>query len=350
MSTIRSPHLSRGARRAAVAVCLLLTASGAAWCVRDLVAARQPDGAPAGLLDGAPGAAVYDPLLAATGLVAAHAARRGTPTAPGALLSLAAATALLRLPVLWLPDRPPGPDGALALWAQLAALAQLVLAAALLAVVAGGRRAAPNPLAEVAAAYGVVQEAPPHGARPGAPGSPYRGPAGWTAGFLGAAALLLAAGELPALARLGADGYGAALLGADAPGALPGPPPHWAAVALALLTAAAGAGALRRAPWSRPAAITAGVLLLGHGAAALVTAVRAGLLGHLAAALGDARLTLAAAAVPALAGLCGLCAAALPGVPGGAAGGRRPVAYGDGPDEARPPHAPPPPAVRPPGW
>ncbi|MGG2458518.1 hypothetical protein ACO0M4_01565 [Streptomyces sp. RGM 3693] len=56
-----------------------------------------------------------------------------------------------------------------------------------------------------------------------------------------------------------------------------------------------------------------------------------------------------AATLVALAGLGGLLAAALPGAPDAPAGERRPVAYGNGPDAARPRHAPPPPSA-PPGW
>ncbi|MFB7630541.1 hypothetical protein ACFC0M_06280 [Streptomyces sp. NPDC056149] len=118
-----------------MASALLLTASEAAWLVRDLAVLRHPAGLSGGDLGAA--TAVYDPLLAATGLAAARTARRGTATAPGALLSLATATALLRLPVLWLPDPPPGTDGTPAAWARATAVAQLVLAGALLAVACG---------------------------------------------------------------------------------------------------------------------------------------------------------------------------------------------------------------------
>ncbi|MER6047386.1 hypothetical protein ABT168_07945 [Streptomyces sp. NPDC001793] len=356
MSTVRSSRLTRGARRTAASACLLLAASGAAWLVRDAVALPRPTDVLAAPLGTAPGtavrraASVCDPLLAAVGLGAALAVRRRAATAPGALLSLAAAAALLRLPLLWAPGAD-GSDGALAAWARATALAELLLAAALFAVVAAGRRPVPDPLAGVAAAYGVVQEAPRYGTRSGAPGSPYRRPAAALAVLLGAAALTLAAGELYALRRLGADGYRAALLGAAAAsGSALRPPPHWTAAALAVLAAAAAVAALRRAPWARPAALTAGLLLLGHGGARLDDAVRTGALGRLAALPGTAQIGLAAAVLVALAGLGALLVAALPGLPDATAGARPPEAYGDGPDAARPRHAPPPPSARPPGW
>ncbi|WP_438485997.1 hypothetical protein [Streptomyces sp. S186] len=355
MSAVRSSRLTRGARRTAASACLLLAASGAAWLVRDAVVLPRP----IDVLAGPPGtaarraASVCDPLLSAVGFGAALAVRRRAATAPGALLSLAAATALLRLPLLWTPgtDGADGVDGALAVWVRATAVAHLLLAAALLAVVAVGRRPVPGPLAGVAAAYGVVQEAPRHGARPGAPGGPYRRAAAALAVLLGAAALTLAAGELHALRRLGADGYRAALLGAAAaPGPALRPPAHWAAAALALLAAAGAVAALRRTPWARPAALTAGLLLLGHGGARLDDALRTGTLGRLAALPETAQLGLTAAALTALAGLGALLVAALPGLPDATAGARPPEAYGDAQDAARPRHAPPPPSARPPAW
>ncbi|MGG2458517.1 hypothetical protein ACO0M4_01560 [Streptomyces sp. RGM 3693] len=124
MSTVRSRHLTSGARRAALTACLLLAATGAAWLVRDLVVLGRPVEVRTGSLGAAPGvtarraASVYDPVLAVGGLAAALAVRRGGAPALGALLSLAAATALLRLPLLWTADRPPGPDGTLTAGAQ----------------------------------------------------------------------------------------------------------------------------------------------------------------------------------------------------------------------------------------
>ncbi|MFK0294477.1 hypothetical protein ACIQU6_28955 [Streptomyces sp. NPDC090442] len=260
MSTIRSSDLTRGARRAAVAAALLLTASEAAWLVRDLAVVRHP----VGLLGGEPGAAtaVYDPLLAATGLAAARTARRG--------------------------------DGA-------------------------GRAAVPGGRHRAAAPAGAVAAGP-------------------------------AAGRLGAPTGPGAGGHPAAPVGDFAPGAVLRTPPHWTALALLLLAAIAGTAALRRASWSRPAALTAGALLLGHGVAGLAAAVRSGTLAHLVAAPAPARLALVATVLLAVCGLGALCAAALPGVPDDAGGGRRPVAYGDGPDAARPRNAPPPPSAPPPGW
>ncbi|MFF2808936.1 hypothetical protein ACFVT2_17480 [Streptomyces sp. NPDC058000] len=308
MSTVRSRHLANGARRAAITGCLLLAATSAAWLVRDLVLLGRPVDVLTGSLGAAPGttarraASVYDAVLAMGGLAAALAVRRGAATAPGALLSLAAATALLRLPLLWTADRRRDRTDAHGRCAGHRTRPTGVRGAP-----AGGRRGRP--------ATGA--------------GSARRGRGGVRRDPGGAAARAPARrpGQPAPLAR-GRPGRPSRWSSWPRP---PRPPRY--------------AG-----PLARPAALMTGVLLLGHGGARLAVAGRSGAFGHLIGLPGAAQLSLVAATSVALAGLGGLLAAARPGAPDAPAGERRPVAYGDGPDVARPRHAPPPPSAPPPGW
>ncbi|QHC27324.1 hypothetical protein GR130_33730 [Streptomyces sp. GS7] len=355
---MRERRLTRGARDAGGLVCLVLALLGAVWIARDAAVARRPaelwwgwlGAPPAPHAAAIPVTSLYDPLLVLGGSAVAIAVRRRAVAAPGALLALAAATVLLRIPQLWIPLlRPPGArssqgvDGALADWAEGVAIAQLVLAAALFAVVAAGRRPVRGELsAVVPAAYGVVHEAPPYGAETGAAGRPRPGPARVAAVSLGAAALALIAGQLYRWRQLGWDAYREGLLGGALDGrALLEPPPHWQAAALALLALGAAVAMLRRARWARPAALAAGTLLLVRSAAVLALAVRAGEVARWAELCG--------AAVVALLGLAAVYAAARPGVRDAAADRPGPVAYG-GDGTARPRRAPPPPSTLPPGW
>ncbi|MEU8682055.1 hypothetical protein [Streptomyces sp. NPDC048611] len=368
MSTVRDGVLTRGARGLGALVCLLLALLSALWIIRDLTIAQQAADVGRFWLGETPrpreftawATSALDPLLVLGALVAAVAVlRTAVPSAvaTGALLSLAAATALLRTPLVWMLGAGwlQGLDSGLTARARLTALAQLALAVALLVVSVRGRRpdgstargahALQRP---VTPAYGVVRAVSP-GAAPEAPGRPFKGPAVTTAVLLGAAGLAVAGWELHWWARLGGNLYGKGLFGdASVFRALLQPPVHWQALALALSALTAAAAALRRAAWARPAALTAAALLCVHGGVALAFALHTGKLGRFAALPAPARLEVGTAAFVAAAGLTVLIAAARPGVP--AAAPEAVLAYGGAPGEARPPHAPPPPSTLPPGW
>ncbi|MET8016358.1 hypothetical protein [Streptomyces decoyicus] len=374
MSTGRDGVLTHGARGIGALVCLLLALLTAAWIIRDLTVAqhgadvwwtwlgeaRRPREFTAWATS------ALDPLLVLGALTAAVATLRGAVTssvAAGALLSLAAATALLRLPLVWVLGAGwlQGLDSGLTERVRLTALAQLALVVALVVVVVAGRKSggragrraghAVRGLPKGASsAYGVVHAAP-YGADPERPGRPSKGPAVTAAVLLGAAGLAVAGWEVHWQVQLGGAVYRKGLLGdASVFRALLQPPVHWQAVALALLAVGAAAAVLRRAAWARPAAMTAAALLLVHGAVALVFAVRTGEFGRLAALPVQARLEVGTAAFVAAAGLAALVAAARPGTPDASRDADGVLAYGAAPGEARPPHAPPPPSRLPPGW
>ncbi|MGA5562390.1 hypothetical protein ACPCUV_14605 [Streptomyces platensis] len=369
MSTVRDSVLTRGARGLGALVCLLLALIGAGWIIRDLAIAQH--GADVGRLwlgeAPRPGeftawaTSALDPLLVLGALVVAVAALRtavASTMVTGALLSLAAATALLRIPLVWMLGAGwlQGLDSGLMARARLTALVQLVLAVAMIVVCAAGRRPdgtagrahglpAPEP-----AAYGVVRAVPPT-AGPGAPGRPFKGPAVTVAVLLGAAGIAVTGWEIHWWAQLGGDIYAKGLFGdASVFRALLQPPVHWQAVALALLALGAAAAALRRAVWSRPAALAAAALLCVHGAVALAFAEHTGKLGRFAVLPVRAQLELGTAGFVAAAGLAALIAAARPGVPAAAPETDEVLAYGAAPGESRPRQAPPPPSTLPPGW
>ncbi|WP_330478569.1 hypothetical protein OG301_25125 [Streptomyces platensis] len=370
MSTVRDSVLTRGARGLGALVCLLLALIGVAWIIRDLAIAQH--GADVGRLwlgeAPRPGeftawaTSALDPLLVLGALVVAVAALRtavASTMVTGALLSLAAATALLRIPLVWMLGAGwlQGLDSGLMARARLTALVQLALAVALIMVCAAGRRrdgtggrgahGLPAPESE---AYGMVR-AVPLAAGPGAPGSPFKGPAVTLAVLLGAAGIAVTGWEIHWWAQLGGEIYAKGLFGdASVFRALLQPPVHWQAVALALLALGAGAAALRRAVWSRPAALTAAALLCVHGAVALAFAGHTGKLGRFAVLPVRAQLELGTAGFVVAAGLAVLIAAARPGVPAAVPETDAVLAYGAAPGEARPPHAPPPPSTLPPGW
>ncbi|MEV6564211.1 hypothetical protein [Streptomyces kronopolitis] len=375
MSTVRDGVLTRGARGAGALVCLLLALLAAGWIIRDLAVAEHPvDVGWAWLGETrrpreftAWATSALDPLLLLGALVAAVAQlRRAVPSsvAAGALLSLAAAVALLRLPLVWVLDAGwlQGLDSRLTLWARLTVSTQLALAAVLIMIVVAGRRrpdaragrhtagGAHGPAGAAAGVYGVVR-AVPSGIAPGRPGSPYRGPAATTGVLLAAAGLVLAGWEIHWCRQLGWSLYRKGLLGdASVFRALLQPPVHWQGAALAVLALGAGVAALCRAPWSRPAALTAAALLLAYGAVALVHAVRTGEFGRLAALSVHAQLGVGTAVLVSAGGLTALCAAARPGLPDTTRDAGAVRAYGSAPGELRPPHAPPPPSTLPPGW
>lgn len=372
VSTVRDGVLTRGARGAGALVCLLLALLAAGWIIRDLaVAEHRADVWWAWLGETrrpreftAWATSALDPLLLLGALAAAVAQVRRAVTssvAAGALLSLAAAVALLRIPLVWVLDADwlQGLDSGLTLWARLTVYAQLALAAALIMVVAAGRRrpdgrtgrhTAGVAYGAAAGAYGVVR-AVPSGADPGRPGSPYRGPAATAGVLLGAAGLLLAGWEIHWCRQLGWSLYRKGLLGdASVFRALLQPPVHWQGAALAVLTLGAAGAALRRASWGRPAALTAAALLLAYGAVALAHALRAGEFGRLAGLSVRAQLEVGTAAFVSAAAFTALCAAARSGLPDTARDADAVRAYGSTPGELRPPHAPPPPSTLPPGW
>ncbi|MFI1308193.1 hypothetical protein [Streptomyces sioyaensis] len=367
MSTVRDSVLTRGARGAGAVICLLLALLAAGWIIRDLVVAehradvwwawlgetRRPREFTAWATS------ALDPLLVLGALAAAVAQVRtavASSVAAGALLSLASAVALLRIPLVWVlgADWLQGLDGGLTGWARITVLAQLALAAALFVVVATGRRRPPGRpgrhAAGAAPVYGVVR-AVPSVVGPGRPGSPYRGPAVTAGVLLGAAGLTLAGWEIHWRQQLGWYLYRKGLLGdASVFRALLQPPVHWQGAALAVLALGAAAAALRRAAVGRPAALTAAALLLAHGAVALVHTARAGEFGRLAVLPVHTQLEAGTAAFVAAAALVVLLAAARPGLPDTSRDLDAVRAYGMAPDEERPPHAPPPPSTLPPGW
>ncbi|MFG2527514.1 hypothetical protein [Streptomyces sp. NPDC048516] len=374
MSTTRDGVLTRGARGIGALVCLLLALLTAGWIIRDLTIAqhgadvwwtwlgeaRRPREFTAWATS------ALDPLLTLGALVVAVATVRSavqSSVAAGALLSLAAATVVLRLPLVWMLGAGwlQGLEGGLTARARLTAITQLALAVVLIVVVVAGRRrdgradryarhAARGLPLVASSAYGVVH-AVPSGAGPERPGRPYRGAAVTAGVLLGAAGLAVAGWEIHWQQRLDGDVYRKGLLGdASVFRALLQPPVHWQAAALALLALGAAAAVLRRAPWARPAAMTAAALLLVHGAVALAFAVRTGEFGRLGALPAWARLEMGTAAFVAAAGLAALIAAARPGTPDVSHLTDGVLAYGSAPGEARPPHAPPPPSRLPPGW
>ncbi|WP_329173515.1 hypothetical protein OG754_14540 [Streptomyces decoyicus] len=375
MSTGRDGVLTHGARGIGALLCLLLALLTAVWIIRDLTIAQHGADVWRTWLGEARrpreftawATSALDPLLVLGALTAAVATLRGavpSSVAAGALLWLAAATALLRLPLVWVLGAGwlQGLDGGLTERARLTALAQLTLVTALVVVVVAGRKSggragrraghAVRGLPEGAsAAYGVVHAVPYGLPDPERPGRPHRGPAVTAAVLLGTAGLAVAGWEIHWQAQLGGAVYRKGLLGdASVFRALLQPPVHWQAAALALLAVGAAAAVLRRAAWARPAAMTAAALLLVHGAVALVFAVRTGEFGRFAALPVQARLEVATAAFVAAAGLAALVAAARPGTPDASRDADGVLAYGAAPGEARPPHAPPPPSRLPPGW
>ncbi|WP_327154924.1 hypothetical protein [Streptomyces tubercidicus] len=370
MSTVRDGVLTRGARGLGALACLLLALLGAAWIVRDLTVAQNAVDVGEFWLGETPrpreftawATSALDPLLVLGALVAAVTALRtavASAVATGALLSLAAATVLLRVPLVWMLGEGwlQGLDSGLMARARLTVLAQLALAVVLIMVSVAGRRpdgpsarGAHKLPATASTAYGVVRAVPPV-AGPGAPGRPFKGPAVTAAVLLGAAGTALTGWEIHWWVRLGGDLYGKGLFGdASVFRALLQPPVHWQALALALLALGAAAAALRRAAWARPAALMAAALLTAYGAGALAFAVRGGVVGRFAALPGRAQLEVGTAAFVAAAGLATLITAARPGVPAAAPDPDEVRAYGAAPGEARPPHAPPPPSRLPPGW
>ncbi|MGW7575325.1 hypothetical protein [Streptomyces sp. NPDC054765] len=374
MSTVRDGVLTRGARGIGALLCLLLAVLAAGWIIRDLTMARHAtDVWWAWLGEGRRpreftvwATSALDPLLALGALAVGVAALRRAVTssvAAGALLSLAAATALLRVPLVWMlgAGRLQGLDSGLTARARLTVLAQLALAVALIVVVVAGRQpggrtgrrtghAARGLPRGASSAYGVVHAAP-YGAEPERPGRPYKGPAVTAAVLLGAAGVALTGWEIHRCGQLGGDVYRKGLLGdASVFRALLQPPAHWQAASLALLALGAAAAVLRRAAWARPAAMTAAALLLVHGAVALVFAVRTGESGPLAELPAQAWPAAGTAAFLTAAGPAVLFVAARPGVPDVSHDADGVLAYGSAPGEARPPHAPPPPSRLPPGW
>ncbi|KIZ14270.1 hypothetical protein [Streptomyces natalensis] len=365
MSTRRNTGLSAGARGTAALLCVLMALTDIGWIIRDLNIAQHPADLwwtwlgevrrPGEFTAWATSA--LDPLLVLGALAAAAAALRAASSiATGALLALASATALLRLPLLWVLGAGwlQGLQSGLTGRARLTAGAQLALAVVLAVVVAAGRRpddSADEDLRGVTRrAYGVVHRLPDD-EPDDAPGRPYKGQAGALAALLGTAGPALAAWEVHWVLRLGWDVYRKGLLGdASAFRALLQPPVHWQMTACALLSLGAAVAALRRASWARPAALAAGALLAVQGAGVLVFAAGTGQLGQFPLLPGQAQLELGTAVVVALAGAAAAVVAARPGVPDSRPEAGGALAYDASPEAERPPHAPPPPSRLPPGW
>ncbi|MFF4949418.1 hypothetical protein [Streptomyces chattanoogensis] len=365
MSTRQRRGLSDGARGTGALACVLMALLSTAWIIRDLNIAQQPADLwwtwlgeahrPAEFTAWATSA--LDPLLVLGALGAAAAAlRAASSVASGALIALAAGTALLRLPLLWVLGAGwlQGLESGLTGRARLTAGAQLALAVVLAVVVAMGRRpdgSEDRALRGVArTAYGVVHRLP-YDDPDAVPGRPRRGPAVALGLLLGAAGLAIAAWEVHWSLRLGWGTYRKGLLGdASVFRALLQPPLHWQMTALALLGLGAAAAALRQASWARPAAMAAGALLFAQAAGVLVFAGGTGQLDRFPVLPGQAQLELGTALLVAVAGLAALAVAARPGVPDENPEDDGAQSYGASPEAERPQHAPPPPSTLPPGW
>ncbi|MEU9110371.1 hypothetical protein AB0D04_00920 [Streptomyces sp. NPDC048483] len=366
MSTSNKSGLSGGARGIGALACLLMALLSAGWIIRDLDIAQQPADLWWTWLGEArrPGeftawaTSALDPLLVLGALAAGGAAlRAASSVASGALLALAAATALLRLPLLWVLGASwlQGLESGLTGRARLTAGTQLALAVVLVVAVAAGRR--PDGRTDrglrgmARTAYGVVHRVPYDGESTAVPGRPRKGPARTLGVLLGAAGLSIAAWEVHWWLRLDWETYRKGLLGdASVFRALLQPPVHWQVVVLALLALGGAAAALRRASWARPAAMAAGALLFAQAAAALAFAGSTGQLDRLPVLPGQAQLELGTMLLVAVAGLAAVVVAARPGVPDESRDADGAVAYGASPAAERPPHAPPPPSTLPPGW
>ncbi|MEC4018466.1 hypothetical protein [Streptomyces sp. H27-D2] len=358
--------LARGTRVLGALGCALLALTALAWIVRDLTVVHEPGelwwmwaGSRAAAADGAVwGSSLQDLILLAVCSTAAIAALR-SPVAAGALAAAGAAAVLLRLPTLWLVDADwmPHSDDGLSALARISAVSGAVLGFGLLVLAAAGRRPAGayGAGASGARGYGRLSSAadePP--VRPG------RGVCVTAFLVLGASAGIAAAWEIHRALDLGWGRYRRLLTGGpEYFYSLSAAPASWVGWTIAVLSLTAALGALRRAPFARPLGMTAAVLLLGWGAAAVSLYQRVELFAHFGELHLREQLLLATAVFQVPAGALVLLVLAQRGRPAGAGGplgGRQwPTApsYGSGPYSGGPYGGGsfgPPPSSPPPGW
>ncbi|GAA2370493.1 hypothetical protein [Streptomyces cuspidosporus] len=314
--------LNRGARVFGALVCAVLGLISLAWIIRDFDKAHEASrvwwawaGMPYGIPGGVFGSSLADLLLLAVYAVVGMTALR-SPAAGGALASAGLATVALRLPSLWnLPaDWMQGIPGELKTRAQLSAWTAVLLGAALLVVVAVGRRPA-----DAAA----PDHAVPPADRP--PARPTSGAGGTAALFLGAAAVVGGAWQIYAAQKQDWDIYKHQLTGKYIFTTLLAPPSAWAAWTVALLALAAAFAALGRSAPARPVGMTAAFLVLGYGIATLSLYIKFDFVDHFDDLATVGQLSVLTAFFEILVGLVVLIALAQPGVP---ADGAPPAGWG----------------------
>ncbi|MEU7239297.1 hypothetical protein [Streptomyces sparsogenes] len=363
--------LNRGARVFGALVCAVLGLISLAWIVRDFDKAHEAShvwwtwaGMPYGIPGEVSGSSLADLLLLAVYVVVGMTALH-SPAAAGALASAGLATVALRLPSLWnLPaDWMRGIPDELKTRAQLSAWTAVLLGAALVVVVAVGRRPADA---------AVPDHAVPPADRP--PARPTPGAGGTAALFLGAAAVVVGAWQIYAAQKQDWDIYKHQLTGEYIFTTLLAPPSAWAAWTVALLALAGAFAALGRSTPARPLGMTAATLVLGYGIATLSLYIKFDFVDHFDDLETVGQLSVLTAFFEILVGLVVLIALAQPGVPadgappgwgqpaappyggyggygnqGGAEGGYGGYGgadggYGYGPPPASPPPPPAPPA------
>ncbi|MER6140792.1 hypothetical protein ABT174_12105 [Streptomyces sparsogenes] len=305
--------LNRGARVFGALVCAVLGLISLAWIIRDFDKADEASdvwwtwaGMPYGFSGTLFASSLADLLLLAVYLRVLIVALRSADAA-GALGSAALATVALRLPSLWNLDAEwmRGIPEELKTRAQLSAWTAVLLGAALLVVVAVGRRPVGGPVAEY---YAV-----PPTDRP--PTRPTPGGGGTAALFLGAAAVIEAAWQIYFAQKQDWDVYKHLLTGKYMLTTLLAPPGAWASWTVALLALAGAFAALGRAAPARPLGMTAAALVLGYGIAALSLYIKFDYVDHFDDLETVGQLSVLTAFFEILAGLVVLIALAQPGVP-----------------------------------
>ena len=258
--------LARGARFTGSGVCLLLALLTALWISRDLRLVDDPDrlwwawsgSGPDRFLTAT---TLHDLILLGVYVVVALTVPRSRVAAP-ALAVTGLVTLAVRAPTLWADGFAEVYPHGLRMWAMVSTFVALGLAAALLIVVAAGRRPARSP-----------------GSEPTRPG---RG-AGITAFLLlGAAGVITAAWEVHAYTRTPGPFslYAERFTGHDGALQLLGMPAGWAALVVTAVSMSGAVGALVGAVHSRPLALVAAALLGVGGAAGVSAAVRTDLFAH----------------------------------------------------------------------
>ncbi|MFD3514337.1 hypothetical protein [Streptomyces sp. NPDC058657] len=278
---------------------------------------------------------LHDLVLLCVYVVVALSAPRSR-VAAAALAVTGLVTLAVRAPTLWIDGFAEVYPHGLRMWAMVSTFVALGLAAALLIVVAAGRRPV--------RAYG------------SGPTRPGRG-AGLTAFLLlGAAGVITAAWEVYAFTRTpGAFAhYSERFTGSGGALQLLGMPAGWAALVVAAAALTGAVGALVGAVHSRPLGLVAAALVGTGGAAGVSAAVRTDLFAHLGGLALVEQLTVAWWVLGLLTGGVVLLVLARRGVP---VGGEPRLAsnvydgYGQGPvGGPGGGFGPPPPSSRPPGW
>ncbi|MFF0741392.1 hypothetical protein ACFYVL_13425 [Streptomyces sp. NPDC004111] len=337
-------------------MCLLLALLTALWIARDLRLVDDPDRLWWAWAGSGPdrfltATTLYDLVLLCVYAVVALTAPRSRVAAP-ALAVTGLVTLAVRAPSLWVEGFAEVYPHGLRMWAMVSTFVALGLAAALLIVVAAGRR-----------------PVRPYDSGPTRPG---RG-AGITAFLLlGAAGLITAAWEVYAYTRTPGPFslYAERFTGGASALQLLGMPVGWASLVITAVALTAAVGGLLRAVHSRPLGLVAALLVGVGGAAGVSAAVRTDLFAHFGGLGPVERLTVAwwvlalliggvvalvtgrrgrpVGSGPQLApnvydgygyGVAGGPAGGPPGGPGGVPGSGGIGGFG-----------PPPPSSRPPGW